>query len=118
MSDNRLITEDVERAAREGGLIHDGTARTIAAGWHGAGNDAFTAFSHTGTITPSLIDEIKREIAYVQACPHHFDATVDDDDLGTAEQNIRALHALGDYVENYGERGSVEGWSDTWVGRD
>lgn len=116
MSEIDLIMADVTRSHRTGTPIYDGTARTIAAGWHGGNNDGITGLSHTGRIVKAdVLAEIDEEITFVQAHPHNFDAHKRVKDLGTARQNIAMLRALRDYIERTGNRGCVPGWHRVWV---
>lgn len=56
------VRVQIARWVKSGPLIHAESAMEIAAWWHGPTNPGFTAFSHTGTITPELSDEIRREL--------------------------------------------------------
>ncbi len=118
MSDIQNVQADLGLIAHEGGVITDGTARTIAAGWHGGGADCLTALSHTGAIAKGgLLVEIDTALDYVRANPQAWDAPGEPDDLGTQEHNIAALEALAAYVSHHGDRGEQSGWSNIWAGR-
>jgi hypothetical protein len=56
------VAAQIEAWQRGGSLIHPEAAMEIAAWWH-APDTALAAFSHTGTITDSLVAEIDAELA-------------------------------------------------------
>jgi hypothetical protein len=115
MSDLELIMADVTRSWRTATPIYDGTARAIAAGFHGGNNEAFTSFSSTGAILADFIAEIQAESAFVERHAHNFDPHKRVGDLGTARQNLAMLAKLAEYAAFYGTRGPVERWSHVWA---
>lgn len=96
--DQDLIENGLAEAGN--GVISDGVARVIAAGW-AEGMGPLQSLATTGAIVDGVADEISenysREIAR------------------GLESSFRAeLDALMVYVLDRGERGPVAGWSDLW----
>jgi hypothetical protein len=87
---------------RSAGRISHGRARAIAAGYQAPGN-AFSALQHTGQVTPTLLDEIGREISREMTgiCP--------------LEQAVE-LNELGRYAWERGpsQYNGIPKWSYMW----
>ncbi len=83
------VLQQVTRFHETGRLIHPESAMEIAAWWHGPMNPGFTAFSHTGTITPELLDEIAAEMPGEHEADNH-QMIADTRDLEALAAYVRA----------------------------
>jgi hypothetical protein len=101
MTDQQAVTSACRRAQALGVEISDGTARTIAAMWHGGQDTAGYRFASTGAIEPDGVTAIWRDLGA---------------DYSTASADDRlALDMLGTYLLNRANRGPVAGWAHLWV---
>lgn len=82
-------------------MIEDGTARRIAAEWHGGIRSDLYAFVSTGTIRPTLHEETGQLLLDADVHAHGAEA-IDE---------LTLLHA---YVVETGERGPQAGWAELW----
>lgn len=90
-------------------IISDGTARRIAAEWHGGQTTALCSFATTGMIDDRVQIEVDAEIKHLeQVVPTAGDWAADHG------SNLADLMCLAAYLENAGHRTPVAGWSRVW----
>lgn len=98
MSEQTAIVIDAVKAHHERGeIISHMQARVIASEWHGGCDIGIIALSHSGMIICEVVGEL-------QSIPVRYPATDDP-------HALKAVEALLAYVEHYGPRPRVPGWS-------
>lgn len=96
-TDEQIMAAATERwQGTQNHVITNLEARVIASQWHGGQMSALYSFASCGAIRDDLSDE----------CRYTFHTSYSD-----ASDSPRELLALRDYVNFYGLRGPVEGWS-------